>query len=324
MTGPNISSASPSLNTETARFQASIKETQEADAASDNAISSGGQEASKEDLEAMLKANTLGGAIKNQRLVKPPEIKKTEKAKEAQESVLVSKEEADSLADGFNRREGNRDYNLDPRRLSALAQLIGSEINEDTNTDSIIEAIRRSLAEEGKEPDPALIDKTLEFLVEVARTKVTTAKGDKKNILQKILNQLESAKTNYFTNYKDQIETSQRIMPAVAAMSQVSAQDHGDTLAYYKNAIYNPQDIHAIQKQYEKIGEAAMKAQIKTFIHLIGKDLKNTRMEVAEMVNLNIEVRKMQAFLGVTRETRKQLALLNRLLEQNQFFEVNT
>ena len=47
-------------------------------------------------------------ALKKNKKLEPAEILKTEKARKAQESVLVRKEEAENLAEEFSQRQGNR------------------------------------------------------------------------------------------------------------------------------------------------------------------------------------------------------------------------
>jgi hypothetical protein len=299
-------------------FNDSLEATQQTDAKNDAALAANQTEASSEKLQFEETENTpVGMSIKSSKLEKP-EKAKTEKAERAQESVLLRKEEADGLADSFSRRQGNREYRLEPVRLSALAQLLGSEIKEDSDETAIINTIRGQLTVNGKEPDTAFVDKTLDFLIEVTRIQLGKSQGPLKERVQKILERLESTKANYSLLHQKDLLISQTIMPGIAAMTDVTGINHADTLTHYRNSINNPQTIQDIRKHCEQIGYKAAFKEAKEYLSFVGGNTKqvalNSREDTAVMVRLTSEIRKMQAIFGVPREAKKQDGIIYKQL----------
>ncbi len=80
--------------------------------------------------------------------------------------MLIRKEDADGLADGFSQRHGNREYRLNPHLLSQLAEDVGIGIHEYSNIDEMISFIRLRMTIDNQKPDVAIIDKAFEFLIE--------------------------------------------------------------------------------------------------------------------------------------------------------------
>src|SRR5262245_3516098 len=98
---PQDSSSSQISQTAAANFKASIQETLEASAALDSALTANKIEASQEKLEDEAESNA-SFIIKLTKKLEVVKSVKTEKAKKAQGSVLVRKEEADGLAGEFS------------------------------------------------------------------------------------------------------------------------------------------------------------------------------------------------------------------------------
>jgi hypothetical protein len=126
--------------------------------------------------EAEENFSAAGINIRLQKLERRSEVK-TEKAKQAKESVLVRKEDADGMADQFSGRNGNREFQLSLFLLSLLAQEIGSKLNENTAIDEIIHFVSQGMSTDGINSDPAIVDKTFEFLLEVTQYRIGQSEG---------------------------------------------------------------------------------------------------------------------------------------------------
>lgn len=265
-------------------FDASLKATQQTDAKNKTALLANQTEASAEKLQLEESENTpMGLSIKSSKLEKP-EKAKTDKAERAQESVLLRKEDADGLADGFNQRQGNREYRLDPVKLSALAQLLGSEIKEDSQEADIINLIRSQLTVKGKEPEIAFIDKTLDFLIEVTRIQLNKSQGPLKERIEKILDRLDATKANYSALHQKDLLISHTIIPTVAFLSDQSGVELGDALSDYRKGIVNPQEdtylyCRQLCKQQGYTGGMLKCSQVAKFA---GNDTKSLSLESYE------------------------------------------
>lgn len=268
-------------------------------------------------LDETLDNSAMGIQIRTKKLEKKKELK-TEKAKQAQESVLVRKEDADSLADGFSQRQGNREYHLDRRLLSELVESLGVGINEESSLDELIGYIRHRLMIDGRPPDPAIIDKAFEFLVEVLRLQMTKASDERvKERLFKILKNMESAKLKHFSAHADKIQVAEKIIGAVDAVIETTKQGLEETLDRYRDIVHNPPDLQELRKHYQVIGYRLMMLEMKGLNSYLGGNLKRADLEGPELAQLRKTVLKMQSLIWIFRQTKAHIPTMESYLNLN-------
>lgn len=274
------------------------------------------QEASTEDLQTEQSENTMGVTAKSKK-PEAPEKTKTDKVQRAQESVLVRKEEADSLADGFTKRDGNKQYHLDRDQLSRLAQSLGKEITDKTDEEEIIRLIQDNLVVAGQTPDVAQVDKTFDFLLEVAQIKMNATKNPaEKKVFQDLFNKISAAKTRHFTANQKDIETAQKIIDVADVIAEQTGREMPETLGRLRDIVYNPQDLSTKFNYYKSKGFTIreMKQEIDAVLHFVGARIKQQDVERGEMSRLIDETRTLQAILHIFRYFKKAHALSQRLL----------
>jgi hypothetical protein len=193
----------PSINQAVSGAQKAIEETLKASGTQAQMLVEAKQDASLDALQDELKDNvSVAGHIKHfKKLDAKRDInKKSDKAKEVKESVLVRKDDADSLADGFSKRRGNHEYHLNPSLLSQLVVELGLGINENSNPDEIIGRVRNRMTVGQLHPAAlaALVDKGFEFLLEATSSQAAKAMGEDKERLTRIINNLETAQNKHF------------------------------------------------------------------------------------------------------------------------------
>ncbi len=248
--------------------------------------------------------SAMGIQIKTQKLEGKKQIK-TEKAKQAQDSVLIRKEDADGLADGFSQRQGNREYRIDPRILSQLAEDLGIGIHEKLNADDMILFIRRRMTVDGQSPDVSVVDKAFEFLLEATRSQAGKSTGIAKERLENIYKSIEIAKNKHFEANSVEIQVAQKIIGAVDAVVTTTGQTVKETLDRYRDVVHNPPDIQALRKFYQMKGYKAMILELKGLSTYLGGNFKRTNLETPEMIQLASAARKMQTLLNVFRLTKE-------------------
>ncbi len=282
-------------------MDAALAKTQEASKAAETALLEGNQEASEKKLATEAEENSAVGIQKKSLKLdrKKSESAKSKKAEKAQESVLVRKDDADTLADGFTKRQGNREYRIDPSQLARLAEDIGVAIREDSSLESIILTIKQGMVTTEGEPDPAIVDKAMSFLIEVTMQQLAKSKGETKNRFEAILKNLESAKLKHFNEHADKIQLAEKLIGAVDAVVGTTHQTVKDTLNRYRDIVHNPPDIQALRKFYEAKGYKAMLLELKGLNSYLGGNLKRTNIEGPELAQLRSTVVKMQGLLGV-------------------------
>lgn len=305
-----------------ATFKDSMQATQTASNLIDSALKGAKIEASQEALQRETEDNSaIGIQIRTKKLENKKEVK-TEKAKQVQESVLVRKEDADALADGFSQRQGNREYRLDPHMLSELAQDLGLGIHEQSAPEEMIAYIRqRMMSVDGKAPDVAMIDKVFEFLIEVMRAQVA-AESDAfiKERLKKILNLLESSKIKHFSAHADKIQMTEKIIGAVDAVVETTQQTITETLEHYRDIVHNPPDLQTLRKFYQVKGYKMMMLELKGLNNYLGGNLKRTNLEGPELAQLRSTVVKMQSLIGIFRQSKAQMPTMESYLNLNNIF----
>lgn len=266
-------------------------------------------EATQEDalgsLQDECEAMASKAAKTNKRLERSPTAAKTEKAKRAQESVLVRKEDADSLAGEFSQRQGNREYRLKPATLSQLIyEELGVGIHEDSHPDQIIAIVRKRLFDSGEAPDVAIVDKAMEFLLEAVQSQMKYSVGDDKTRLEKIHKKIETAKNKHFESHAVEIQVAQKIIGAVDAVVETTGQTVKEALDHYRDVVHNPPDIQTLRKFYEGKGYKAMVLELKGLSTYLGGNFKRTNLDNPELAQLAAAARKMQALLGVFRHSK--------------------
>lgn len=291
---------------EAERARASLASTQEAGNELKLELTEAVQVISEEELETEAEGNSEKGIqILTKKLEVTKEVK-TEKAKQAQESVLVRKDDADGLADGFSQRQGNREYRLDPRILSQLAEDLGIGIHENLNTDDIISFIRlRMTTIDGQSPDVSIVDKAFEFLLEATRSQAEKSTGVAKERLENIYKKIEVAKNKHFEANSVEIQVAQKIIGAVDAVVTTTGQTITETLDHYRNIVHSPPDIQALRKFYQTKGYKTMILELKGLSTYLGGNFKRANLETPEMIQLASAARKMQTLLNVFRLTKE-------------------
>jgi hypothetical protein len=317
MADSSMSQAS-SLAARQAAFNASIKETQEVGEALSTTLIANQLDASQDKLQVEAQENSAAGIlIRTKKLEKRQEFK-TEKAKQAQHSVLVRKEEADGLAGQFSQERGNREYHLDPLLLSQLAgEELGAGINENSEPMEIISLIRRRMTVDGQDPDVAVVDKTFEFLLQVTSRQLNQATGVDKERLEKILKKVETAKNQHFESNSIEIQVAQKIIGAVDAVVLKTGQSVKETLDRYREVVHNPPDIQALRKFYEIKGYKSMILELKGLNSYLGGNFKRTNLDNPELAQLAGAARKMQALLGVYRQSKIHIPTMESYLHLN-------
>lgn len=262
------------------------------------------QDASQDALRAEAEGNfsAAGHAIRTKKLQPKQEVKRTDRAKEVQQSVLVRKEDADDLADQFSRRQGNREYRLDTALLSQLvAEELGAGIHENSPPDKILSLIRKRMTIRQQSPDVAMVDKAFEFLLEVMARQVEKATGVDQARLTKISQNIKIAKDKHFTEYQAIIEETEKIIGAVDAVVITTGQNVQDTLNEYRDIVHNAPDFQTLRKKYEFKGYKATLLELKGLSSYLGGNFKRTNLESPELAQLASAARKMQAWLNSLR-----------------------
>lgn len=322
MSNPEISKSPNTAVNEMETFESSLEETQKDSLEIDTLLEANEVEATQEDLlEETLDNSAV--AIQNKTLkVIEKRDSKAEKIKEVKESVLVRKEDADTLADDFTRK--NKEYRFPGDFLSELAQDIGTAIREDSSPDSIIAFIVQRLRDKGANSDPLFIDKSLEFLIEVTKSQISkTPKGTSKERLQKILTNLKLAKEKHYAENAQKIETAEKIIGAVNSVVDETGETVDHTLNHYRDIVHNPPELQTVRKLYEEKGYEFMLKELKGLSRYLGTNFKRDNLENAELGQLANAARKMQALLGVYRQSKTALSTLENYLSIQGLFETN-
>lgn len=249
----------------------------------------------------------------------PPERAKTEKAERAQESILIRKEEADGLADGFNRREGNRQYHLSREGLSQIARGIGVDITAESNFRDLIAKIRDNLMVGTQEPDVAQVDKALDFLLEVLKSKIDSAKNDEiKKAFQKIFDNISAVKEQYHKENQKDIETAQKIIDIADLVAQEGKKEASQAIKDLRDIVNNPQDLSTKFSYYKNKGYSFkdMKHEIDLIFKYVGFKFKDAELLPAEMSRLIDETRTLQAILQIFRHFKRGMPLIHSLLSR--------
>ena len=254
--------------------------------------------------------------IRTKKLDIKKEVKKTDRAKQAEESVLVRKEDADGFADGFSQRHGNREYRINPRLLSELAEDLGIGINEDSKPEEMISFIRGRMTVDGERPDVAIVDKAFEFLIEMTRVQADKTTGIPRERFENIQKNLEAAKLKHYTTETNaaDIQVSQKIIGAVDAVVETTGQSVKATLEHYRDVVHNPPDLQTLRKYFEPKGYKEMIFELSGLNTFLGGNLKRKNLESPELSQLVSAARKMQALTGVFEQIKQRLTTLKSFL----------
>jgi hypothetical protein len=341
--GPeSLSQMSKITAAEVAESQEAIKETLEAsqtlELLQEEAVQ---DEMSPAALRDEMEGNfTAAGIAKRTTKLEPrSEVKKSEKAKQVEESVLVRKD-ADDLADQFSRRQGNREYHLDPKVLSQLAvEELGAGITERSTLDEVIQLIRRRMSVGGQPPDVAIVDKAFEFLLEATRMLLGKTSNEKEQKrLSGIINILENAKNKHFkeqnhaiTDHKgnevvvNDITTAHHIIGAVDEVAKATGKTVKETLDYCRNVVHNPSPeeqmrlmLHTPDGKTYKLYKDLV-AELKALNAYVGGDLRkpSQHMEHPEMHQLITAAKMAQTALSPFRLTKAKIPTAESYLKLN-------
>lgn len=296
-------------------FSESIKETLEVSQTAATEIMESAQDDSEKDLQTEQSENTFAHIPSKQLKKSKSESVKVERAKNVQESILVRKEDADGLADQFSQRQGNREYRLDPRLLSALlTDELGVSINAEADEEALIAAVRAKLTVNGQNPDVAMVDKALEFLLESSRAQLPKIVGPAKEQLGRIIAKLETARYYYRETHAVEIRVAEKIIGAVDAAVETSHQNIHETLGRYREMVHTPPDLQTLRKAYEAKGYKYMMLELKGLSAYLGANLKREHLENPELFQLASSARKMQALLQVFRQAKNSIPAMESYL----------
>lgn len=309
------------------RFQSGLEATQKSSEAFGQMQEINTQITTEESMKEALQTDESGvNMLKHQekelRAKKKPKVEET---KGIQESVLVRKGDADALAEGFCKRQGNIEYHLAARLFSELAQSLGGKINENSQPDEIISFIRRQLTVDGQSPDAAIVDKAFEFLIEVAAGQMSKSTGETKERFGNILIKIESAKVKHFEAHAVDIQVAQKIIGAVDAVVKETGQTVKQTLDHFRDLIHNPPTLQEVRKSYEakKGGYNEMMNEFKPLNTYLGSNFKRPDLEGPEIARLASTTRMMQAIIDVFRLTKGSLIVIEKYLNKMGAFESN-
>lgn len=283
---------------------------------------------------------TAAGIAKRTAKLEPRnDVKKSEKAKQVEESVLVRKD-ADDLADQFSRRQGNREYNFDHKVLGALAvEALGTGITEKSSLEDVIQLIRRRMSVDGKFPDVAIVDKAFEFLLEAGRMQLSKVSDEKEQKrLSKIINLLENAKNKHLKEQDhiitdnngnkvtvNDVTTAHHIIGAVDEVAKATGKTIKETLDYCRNVVHNPSPeeqknlmLHNPDGKTYKAYKDLI-AELKALNAYVGGDLRKPaqHMEHPEMHQLISAAKMAQTALSPFRLTKAKLSTAESYLKLN-------
>lgn len=287
------------------QFAAGLQGTQKAGDSVNASLAANTAEVSEERLQGETDNAEMASIPTKQAAIAAREQTKTKKAEQAQESVLVRKDQDEGgLSGEFSQRQGNKEYHLDPLLLKKIEEELGKEINEKTEPKKIIEIIRDRLTVKGQIPDPAFVDKAFEFLIEAAQDKLNKSSAAGKPALTETLTHIIEAKNAHATDHAAEIQVAQRIIGAVDAVVESTGQPVKAALDRCREVVHNPPDIQALRKYYEGIGLKAMMLELKGLNSYLGGNLKRTNLDNPELAQLAGAARKMQGILGVFRQAK--------------------
>lgn len=309
-----------------AAFVASQIATKEAGATLNTMLQANATEASQEKLMDETEDQSAAGiTTKLQKLERKKETK-IQKTKEAPGSRLVRKEDADGMADQFSRRDGNKEYGLDPKLLGDIAlEELGLRITDTSDPRDILMIVKERMSKGGKPVDPALLDKGLEFLLEVTQKQKSKANPQIKERLEKIYNRIETAKLQHFKENAKAIELAEKIIGAVESVVETTGMSTQEVLNNYREIVHNPPDLQTLRKSFEakEGGYKNMKLELKGLSRYLGKNFKRENLEQAELIQLAKAARKMQALDAVFKEAKEQThRFLMGYLKANDLLEI--
>src|SRR4029077_1482810 len=90
-----------------------------------------------------------------------------------------------------------------------------------------------------------------------------------------------------------------------------------DTLDHYRDVVHNPPDLQTLRKFYEVKGYKAMVLELKGLNTYLGGNFKRSNLESPELGQLASAARKMQALLGVFRQSKTHIPTMESYLSLN-------
>lgn len=310
-----------------ALFMAGLQATQKESATAEQALEANQAEASSEKLQAE-QETTVNVSIRTTKLSAPEKSAKTEKAEKAQESVLVRKEEADGLADGFSRRQGNQEYHLDPHSLSALAQDLGESLSARSTPEEMLTLINQRMSSINpktgvREPPLAShVQKAFEFILEVAKNKLGIAPKEAKENIQSTIDHLEIAQKTFLSTHAEEIRQTEALLNLADQVVTDSGLPFKETVKEMRDMVNNPKDVQAMRKNAEvEGGYSQMIRKAKELYRYIGDALKNTRMENPEIARVIASGRELRSAIQVLYRSDAHLRAMVKYLTRNGILE---
>jgi hypothetical protein len=320
MSGSNSSMHFDRANAAQNSFLYSLAETQESSATLDARLKAHQIDANQDKLQAEAEDNSaIAIAHRQKKLEFRKSEGKVEKVKRVEYSVLIRKEEADSFADQFSKREENRPYvliGLDPKLLSQLVyEELGTGITEEISPDEVIAIVRQRMSVDGASPDVSIVDKALQFLIEMTERKIKTVSKTEKEHLSKIQTRIEKAKVYYETIYEVELRLAPELIEAASHLSESTKEGVRKSFERCREIVHNPPDLQAMRKYYEGKGYKAMLLELKGLSAYLGGNFKRKNLDHPELAQLASAARKMQALLGVFRQSKIHLSSMESYLE---------
>lgn len=291
----------------------------EADNLTDRVITNNQIDASQDTLNALGTGNTPKGvnlptkSLSEQR--KPKEgIGGAERVVEVEESVLVRKEDADGLARDFSGKNPN--YLLDISLLIRLLESLDLGINEETKPQDIIDAIQKEMTVDGKSPNPAIVDKVFEFLLEATQTQMKSSTIDAdKTRFETIYKKIEVAKEQYFEKYAEKIQAGHNIIEPIHNIAKRTEENISATLDQYVDIVHNPVDTPTLRKKFDTMDYETLVKHVKELSQYFRGDFQRNNMENPELMQLMRAVKQLQGIVGVFRQSEAQIPVLDSYLE---------
>jgi hypothetical protein len=266
------------------------------------------------------------------------DTKRLEKVANAQESVLVRKDESADLAADFSKK--NKEYHLDTDSLTKIAEDLEDLMkNPDVSEEDIIYFItsRTSTKPTGEmtQAESRMIagqnDKIFDFLVALTERKIEglSAGREKPSPSQlKPLNdfkaKISSAKELYYGNNKEAITDVRKLIalgdllvqgkPEKEARSQI-----GQKIDDLHTMMHNPPEFTSYFNEYVQLGKNVavdidkIYADTSDILEKIGPKLKDSNLERAEISNVMKGVRVYQASRTLCHNAEKQMEQMDRM-----------
>ena len=104
---------------------------------------------------------------------------------------------------------------------------------------------------------------------------------------------------------------------ALDAVIEKTGESVKEALDHYRDVVHNPPDVQTLRRFYEGKGFKAMVLEFKGLSSFLGGNFKRTNLDNPELMQLAVAARKMQALLGVFRQSKAHVPTVESFLELN-------